>query len=166
MGGCGDRVIRSEVVVTAGADAVWKAWTTPEGITSFFAPACNVELEVDGRYEILFAPHAQPGSRGAEGTRILALQPPKMLSFTWNAPPHLRDVRHQRTHVVVRPHPLSDGRTKVTLIHDGWGEGGEWDQAFQYFVRAWNEVVLPRLRFRFSVGPVDWENLPDIDGLN
>jgi uncharacterized protein YndB with AHSA1/START domain len=166
LAGRGDRRIRGEVIVSAEAEAVWEAWTTPDGITSFFAPACNVALEVDGRYEILFAPHAQPGSRGSEDARILALQPLKMLSFTWNAPPHLREVRQQRTHVVVRLHPLSDGQTRVTLVHDGWGEGGEWDQAYEYFVRAWNEVVLPRLRFRFSVGPIDWQNPPDTDDLS
>ena len=40
------------------------------------------------------------------------------------------------------------------------GEGGEWDKAFAYFVSDWKDVVLPRLRYRFSVGPVDWENPP------
>ena len=25
---------------------------------------------------------------------------------------------------------------------------------------AWKDVVLPRLKYRFSVGPVNWENPP------
>ena len=156
-----DRLIRAEITVPANLDAVWEAWTTEAGINTFFGPAGRVELRVDGPYEILFDLEAEPGQRGGEGLRILAIQPKSMLSFTWNAPPRLPNVRRQRTHVVVRFKELSQGGTQVTLTHDGWGEGEEWDQAFAYFSRAWGEVVLPRLRYRFSVGPVDWDNLPE-----
>lgn len=155
-----NRVIRGEVVVEADLDAVWDAWTTEDGIASFFAPACNIDLRVGGRYEILFDPAAEPGNRGAEGVVILALQPRRMLAFTWNAPPHMAEIRKQWTHVTVRFQPVGDERTKITLFHDGWGEGPEWDEAFEYFNRAWNDVVLPRLEYRFSVGPVDWNAPP------
>jgi uncharacterized protein YndB with AHSA1/START domain len=155
-----DRAIRGEVIVEAGLDAVWDAWTTEDGIVSFFAPACNIDLRIGGAYEILFDPEAQPGRRGAEGVNILALQPKRMLAFTWNAPPSMPEVRKQWTHVVVRFQPLGDARTKIVLFHDGWGEGPEWDEAFDYFTRAWNDAVLPRLQYRFSVGPVDWQDPP------
>jgi uncharacterized protein YndB with AHSA1/START domain len=156
------RAIRGEVLLDAGIEAVWDAWTTPEGVTSFFSPACNIDLRVNGLYEILFDPDAEPGHRGAEGVRILAIQPKKMLAFTWNAPPHLPEARKQWTHVVIRFYELGADRTRVTLFHDGWGEGGEWDQAFDYFTRAWLKAVLPRLEYRFSTGPVDWENPPKL----
>lgn len=153
-----DRVVRACAVVEASQAEAWLAWTTPEGVRSFFAPECSIELCVGGRYEILFDPHAQPGERGAEGTRILALQPKEMLSFTWVAPPHLDTIREQRTHVVVRFFPESGGRTKVQLVHDGWGAGDQWDEAYEYFVHAWQAVVFPRLKRRFLEGPINWES--------
>lgn len=152
-----ERAITCEVTVKAPIEKVWEAWTTQEGITSFFAPGCNVDLRADGLYEIFFAPDAEPGMRGADDMRILALQEPSMLSFTWNAPPSLPKVRGQRTHVTLRLEPAGDGRTCVRLTHDGWGDGGEWDKAFAYFERAWNEVVLPRLVKRFRNGPISWD---------
>ena len=118
-----DRVIRGEVVVAAPPDEVWEAWTTAEGIKSFFAPDCNVECRVGGPYEIFFDPDAPTGQKGGEGLEILALQPKVMLAFTWNAPPRMADVRQQRTHVVIRLHSLGERRTRVTLWHDGWGVG-------------------------------------------
>lgn len=154
------RVIRGEVVVESELEEVWKTWTTAQGLMTFFAPDCRIDLRVDGAFEILFNPDAEPGSRGAEGTRIMAFQPNSMLGFTWSAPPHLPEVRNQWTHVVVRFESLEGGRTKVSLSHDGWGQGGQWDLAYDYFVRAWKEVVLPRLRYRFSEGPVDWSKPP------
>lgn len=158
-----DRVIEGEVVVEASVGEVWDAWTTEQGVTSFFAPAANVELWVNGRYEILFNPEAEPGQRGAEGTRVLAFQVNKMLAFTWNAPPYLGAVREQLTHVLIRLKEVAAGKTRVRLVHSGWGEGGEWDQAFVYFVRAWKEVVLPRLEYRFSVGAIDWNHPPSLN---
>jgi len=160
MSGCGpDRVLEKKATVDASIGPVWEAWTTEEGIKSFFAPACNVDIRVDGPFEILFDPGAEPGKRGAEGCRILAFQPEKMLAFTWNAPPHLAEARKQWTHVVVWFEEAGPGSTSITIRHDGWGEGCEWDQAFEYFDRAW-ETVLRWLRHRFDTGPVDWNNPP------
>ena len=156
------RVIRGKVVVDARIDAVWEAWTTEEGLKSFFAPDCNLDLRVGGAFELLFDLDAEPGQRGSEGCTLLGIQPKAMLSFTWNAPPHLPNVREQLTHVVVRFRELSPATTEVTLTHDGWGEGKEWDEAYDYFTRAWNDIVLPRLAYRFSVGPVDWSDPPNV----
>lgn len=153
-----ERVIRSDVMVPAPVHEVWQAWATVEGAESFFAPRCRIELRPGGAYEMLFVPDAAPGSRGGEGNVVLAVQPERMLSFTWNAPPSLPGVRDQRTHVVVRFFETGEEATRVTVHHDGWGEGGEWDQAFQYFTRAWNDVVLPRLLHRFQHGPIDWSD--------
>ena len=91
---------------------------------------------------------------------VLAFQPGRMLAFTWNAPPHLPEVRGHMTHVIVRLSEVDPETTRVSLTHDGWGDGGEWDQAFDYFSRAWAKVVLPRLVYRFRTGPVDWKNPP------
>ncbi len=155
-----DRVIRGEVVVEASLAEVWEAWTTAEGIRTFFAPDCNVDLRVDGPYEMFFDLDAEPGQKGGEGAKILAFQPKVMLAFTWNAPLHMPNVRKQFTHVVLRFTELAERQTAVSLSHDGWGEGEEWDEAFAYFTRAWNDIVLPRLKYRFSVGKVDWDTPP------
>ncbi|MBN2413034.1 SRPBCC domain-containing protein [candidate division KSB1 bacterium] len=154
------RIINKQVTVNASIDKVWEAWTTSEGIKSFFAPDCRIDLKVGGAYEMYFIPDAEPGSRGGEGVKILALQPPNMLSFTWNAPPHLPNVRKQFTHVTVKLTPEGDNTTRVLLTHDGWGDGEEWDKAFEYFDGVWEQVVLQRLIYLFSVGPIDWDNPP------
>ena len=157
-----DRVIRGEVVVEASVDEAWDAWTTEEGLKTFFAPECNIDLRVDGPYEMFFDLDEEPGRRGSEGTRILAFQPKVMLAFTWNAPLHLPHVREHFTHVVVRFRELAERQTAVSLTHDGWGEGEEWDEAYTYFQRAWNDVVLPRLKYRLLVGAIDWNSPPKL----
>lgn len=155
-----EKTIRAEVIVQAPIEAVWEAWTTEAGAASFFAPACRIELQVDGAYEMYFNPQAKSGERGGEGMRILALDPPRMLAFTWNAPPHLANVREQRTFVQVKLEPVSSSETKVQLVHTGFGDGGQWEESYTYFNHAWPEIVLPFLQHRFAEGPIDWANPP------
>ena len=95
-----ERSITREVVVKAPVEAVWKSWTTSEGIQSFFAPEAHVEARPEGAFHVHFNPYAPPGAKGADDMRVLAVQEKKLISFTWNAPPpparrpsttHLRD---------------------------------------------------------------------------
>ncbi len=160
----GERVILGQVEVDAPIGEVWKAWTTSEGAETFFAPKCRIDARPGGAYEIYFDLEAEPGKQGGEGMIVMAVQPERMLSFTWNAPPHLPAVRSQMTHVTLRLEEVGGSRTRVLLRHDGWGDGGEWDQAYAYFQRAWGQVVLPRLKHRFAVGPIDWQQRPDLGG--
>jgi uncharacterized protein YndB with AHSA1/START domain len=156
VAGAAERAIDKEVVVAATPAQVWEAWTTRTGITSFFAPDAEIDARVGGAFHIHFDPLAEPGAKGADDMRFMALQPNRMLSFDWNAPPHLPQARAQRTFVVVRLEPVDERQTRVTLHHTGWGEGGEWDKAYAYFERAWPSV-LANLRKRFESGPIDWK---------
>ena len=150
-----ERAIDKSVEIAATLDQAWDAWTTRAGIASFFAPDAVIDARVGGAFSIHIDPGAPAGSRGADDMRFMALQPKRMISFDWNAPPHLPEARAQRTFVVVRFEPLGERSTRVSLHHTGWGDGGQWDQAYSYFDRAWGNV-LANLKKRFEQGPQDW----------
>ncbi len=137
------RMLRKEVTVRASLDAVWHAWTTPEGIASFFAPESKIELKPGGAYELYIdnRPETPEGSRGCEGCTVLSLVPRAMLSFTWNAPPTFPNLRFERTTVALLFQESGPEEIRVQLTHLGWGEGFEWDQAYDYFDRAWDWVL-------------------------
>jgi len=137
------RMLQKEVLVSASPEEVWNAWTTPEGISSFFAPKARVELKVDGVYELYFAPDAPEGQRGSEGCKILSFLPNEMLSFTWNAPPSIPNLRNAgvKTQVILRISSAGADRTSVQLTQWGFGEGDDWGQYRQYFDRAWGNVL-------------------------
>lgn len=156
----GARALRLCIDVPAAQAELWSAWTTPAGLTGWFAPAAHVEPCPLGAYELFFFPDAPAGQRGAEDNFLLALQEPEFLSFTWDAPPHLPDVRRQRTSVTVRLEALTPETTRVWFEQTGWGRGGQWDAAFDYFSAAWPKV-LARLHRRFADAPLDWEHLPE-----
>lgn len=152
-----ERSLDKEVIIKASLAQAWQSWTTREGITSFFAPDARIEARVGGAFQIYIDPGAEPGMRGADEMRFMALQPHRMLSFDWNAPPSLPEARAQRTFVILRFEPVDDQHTRVRLHHTGWGDGGEWDKAYAYFDRAWGRV-LANLQQRWDSGPIDWSD--------
>ncbi len=136
-----DRVLKKEVTVPVPVDRAWQAWTTTEGVKSFFSSEAEVELRVGGRFEIYFLTDAPYGSKGSEDCKILSYLPNRMLSFEWNAPPSFGDLRGIHTHVVLFFDVVNPRQTKVTLSHLGWGSGEEWDKLYDYFDNAWGRVL-------------------------
>jgi uncharacterized protein YndB with AHSA1/START domain len=153
------RAIRYEFIVAAPPSQVWEALTTAGGLQSFFAPGAEIELRAFGKFSIQFDP-AHPGS-SAEDNVVLAFQPERMLSTTWNAPPAFPEVRPLRTFLQFRLTPDGAARTRVLLVHTGFGTGGQWDGTFRYFTGAWTWVAAA-LQYRFDHGPIDWTAPPDL----
>lgn len=156
-----EKMLSMSIEVNASVDSVWSRWTTDAGRKKFFAPSSKMELKTLGFMEILFAPSAPEGQRGAENNRVLALQDKQMLSFTWDAPPQFPEIRKQRTIVVVRLEKLEEKKTKVTLNQMGWGTTSEWDAVYSYFSKAWSTFVLPNLKYSLEVAPVEWTDFPN-----
>ncbi len=131
------------LILPANRETLWWKWTTHEGLKTFFGGDNKVELLPGGAYEIYFLLENPPGTRGGEGNKVLSFLPHEMLSFTWNAPPTIPEVRnhHHRTWVVVTFTSIDANRTEVSLKHVGWLDGEKWDETIAYFENAWSIVM-------------------------
>jgi hypothetical protein len=89
------RMIRAEATVKAPVAEVWQAWTTSAGAETFFAPKANIQLALGRPYEIYFDPKDE--RKGTKGLKILSYAPEEMISFQWNAPPEMPEVRDRGT---------------------------------------------------------------------
>ncbi len=153
-----DRILVKDVTVKAPLAEVWKAWTTVAGVRTFFAPDAKIEAVAGGPYEVYFSKDAPAGARGADGCKVLAVDPMRSFAFDWNAPPTMPEVRKKRTNVLVQLEEKGPRETHVRLVSLGWGTGEEWVQSWQYFDKAWS-FVLGNLQKRFAEGPIDWKSM-------
>ena len=113
-------------------------------------PETSIDLRVGGPLELYFDPTAPEGQRGSEGCAYLGYVPGEMISFTWNAPPHL-PLRSENTWVVITFTPTENDNTRVRLVHTGFLDGSDWDDYMAYFERAWASVLdLERTSRSFS----------------
>lgn len=138
-----DKQIAKSATVNTPIEAVWRLWTTHEGLKSFFGYDNTVELVPGGPFEIYFLKEAPYGERGSETCKVLSFLPLRMLSFSWNAPPDQSFVRNNsyKTWVVIQFEETEGGGTRVLLHHLGWPLGEEWDKAYSYFDSAWGKVI-------------------------
>ncbi len=145
-------VLEKEVTVAASLDEVWHAWTTAEGLATFFSKQSRVELRVGGDYDMFL--NIEPdhnGKRGSEGCKVLSYLPKEMLSFEWTFPPSIPTLRDRdaKTHVVLRFDPIGERRVRVRFSQLGWQAGEDWDAGYAYFDKAW-DGVLKKLENRFE----------------
>jgi uncharacterized protein YndB with AHSA1/START domain len=152
-----EKLLTKTVQVPASPAEVWRAWTTVEGIRTFFAPDAKLEIKPGGPFEVYFGDEEPEGEKGSEGCRVLSYVPLRMLSFTWGAPPQYQRSRREIAQWVVVFMEASGDGTLVTLFELGWKDDDEGRAVYQYFDRAWT-TVLARLAYSFSSGPMDWKN--------
>ena len=136
--------------INAPVAEVWKAWTTTEGIESFFAPkAVKVEPVPGGAFELWFGVDQPEGSRGCEGCKVHSVRPMEQLVLEWNAPPTIPAIRPLRTLVYLDFKPLPGNKTELTLRNFGYGDGDDWAKNKAYFAAAW-PAVMANLEKRFA----------------
>ena len=137
-----------EVTIPAPRVAVWRAFTTSEGLSTWLTPGAVVDLRKGGEWTAHF-----PGGSTGGGT-IVSFVPEEEITLAALAPDRFPHVRADRT--TVRFQFVVQGEsTLVKLTQTGWKSGEEWDRAFEYLARG-NAQMLETLHRRFVSGPIDW----------
>lgn len=145
-------IVEHTRVIDAPLSEVYQRFSTSPGWKNFLDVNARIEPVPGGTFEIEFDPDAPLGKRGSEGCTVLSVDPGRMISFSWNAPPKFEFARQQRSWVVVTFEELAPARTRVRLRHLGFAElsarfpehSKEFVQTRAYFQRAW-EMVLDKL---------------------
>jgi uncharacterized protein YndB with AHSA1/START domain len=137
-----------EVTIPAARPAVWDAFTTSVGLSTWLTPGAVVDLRSGGEWTAHF-----PGGSTGGGT-ILSFVPEKEIVISAMAPEQFPTVRKERT--TARFEFTAKGNaTLVRLTQTEWRPGEEWDKAYDYLAGG-NAQMLETLLRRFRDGPIDW----------
>ena len=143
-----EKVLVLALTIPAPLPAVWQAFTTSEGLSTWLTPGAVVDLRVGGEWTAHF-----PGGSTGGGT-ILSFVPEKELVLSAMAPDRFPNVRAQRTKARFRFEARGDS-TLVELMQTGWQSGDEWTRAYEYLAVG-DAQLLVTLHHRFVSGPIDW----------
>jgi uncharacterized protein YndB with AHSA1/START domain len=143
-----EKALIIEVAIPASTGAVWKAFATSDGLSTWLTPGAVVDLRKGGEWTAHF-----PGGKTGGGT-ILSFVPEQEMIMSAMAPEQFPTVRAERT--TARFQFIANGEsTIVRLTQTGWKTGDEWDKAYDYLAQG-NAQLLETLRRRFVSGPIDW----------
>lgn len=147
--------ITNTATIDIGIDDMWAAWTTTQGADTWLAPATEINGRPGGVFRAIYNPAAtRVIDRGNDG-KIIAMEPNKMLVFTWMTPLHMQDLKGNSTVLMVYFHALGPNKTRVDITNFGYGQGPSWQAAYDYNVKGWDRI-LSALEYRFENGPIDW----------
>ena len=129
--------IRHSILINAPIQTVWRILTTPEHV-AVWVGAVGFQPQVGAEFEF----HAPPQGNwdGITHSKVLHLDPPHRLVFTWGVPNSpITEVEFTLREVGVQ--------TEVTLVHSGWDQFPPevkpiWDGLNQ----GWSGHVLPQLK--------------------
>lgn len=140
-----NRIIHHSVLLRCDTHQGFEMFTANELLQSWLTTLAEVEPLVGGKYELFWDP-VNKESNSTIGCKVTAIEPGKFLSFEWKGPEqfqHFMNNADPLTHVVVFFVPYVEGSTPCTevhLIHSGWGTSAEWEEARQWFEKAWSNA--------------------------
>ena len=143
-----DKALVIEISIPATRAAVWHAFASSEGLSTWLTPGAVVDLRPGGEWTAHY-----PGGKTGGGT-ILSFIPEKEMVLSAMAPEWFPTVRAERTRARFEFESRGDS-TVVRLTQTGWKSGAEWDKAYEYLT-AGNAQLLATLHRRFVNGPLDW----------
>lgn len=141
-----EKVIHRIARIQCNSDRAFDMFTNNQLLESWFPVEANVEPVVGGKYE-LFWDSEDKENNSTIGCKVTAIEPGKLIAFEWKGPVEFKEFMNNAdplTHVVVIFLPCpneNDPCTEVHVIHSGWRSTEEWEEARQFFERAWNEEL-------------------------
>lgn len=142
--------IVTEGVIDATVGAVWRAWTTSEGLRSWLAPHAEIDLRIDGVMRSNYDPKSSLGGSGTIENKILAFEPQRMLSIKVTKAPEkfpFKSIVHEMW-TVLYFQSTSDGKTLLRIVGMGFGTDEESQKMKDYFTRG-NAFTLSQLQTHF-----------------
>lgn len=137
-----DKIIHKKIMLNIPISSAYKYFTDNELLEQWLAFKADVDPIVGGKYE-LFWDADNLDQDSTAGCKLLVVDIEKVLNFEWKGPTQFAEIMNQErplTNVTVFFSEV-DESAEVNLLHTGWGEGTEWDNARKWFSSAWGKAL-------------------------
>lgn len=140
-----DKIIYCSLQLECNPQKAFEMFTVNEHLEKWLTKEAAVEPKVGGKYELFWRPEDKDHD-STIGCKISTFHPGTLLSFEWKGPQQFEFMNNVRplTHVVVTFIPKGNG-TELHLVHTGWRNTPEWEEARTWFEKAW-ELAFSELQ--------------------
>ncbi len=134
-----ERKVRQSIIIETTPELAFEAVTTASELREWCSDEAWTEVRPGGRFEVRW----NQGYRG-EGT-FTELDPPHRAAVTW------RGTGEPGETAVEFQVKSTRGGTEVTIVHSGFGDGEEWDEALAASENGWT-TGLENLKSTLETG--------------
>jgi len=139
------KIIQIEIELNCDISEAFEFFTVSEKLESWLPEKAEVEPKIGGKYELFWDPQ-NPDINSTIGCRITSFEKDKFLSFEWKGPEMFQSFMNfcdPLTHVVVvfTPSLKDPKKSLVCLFHSGWRDDPGWQEARNYFEKAWSGAL-------------------------
>ena len=128
----GSRRIELERTVDAPRDQVWKAWADPAALASWFCDRAEFTPRPRSSYTFLGVGH------GEQRGEVLRVETGARLSLSWDIPAAKGTTELD---LQLLPADTDPSKTRIALVHSGWGEGEAWGPEWRATRCSWRSVL-------------------------
>ena len=143
-----DRIIYHSTTVKCKPIEAFEFFTLNKHLEKWLTKVAEVEPKVGGKYELFWNPEDKEND-STVGCKILAIIDGKFLCFEWKGPKqfkHFMNTIRPLTNVTV--FFISDPKeTEIHLLHTGWRDSPEWEEARQWFDKVWKMALEELQRY-------------------
>jgi len=153
----GDRAIQLSIDVAGAQQAVFDAFATTDGFTSWAVPLARVDMRVGGIVETNYNADAKFGSPDNIKNVVVAYIPGRLIVLRNVQAPRtfVHPELFQRTVTIIEFAAIDAGNTRVTITNSGYGSSPDFDRIYKMF--EWGDAyTLAGVKRRFDQGPIDW----------
>jgi uncharacterized protein YndB with AHSA1/START domain len=141
-----DTIIYHSINLTCSPNEAFEFFTVNKHLEKWLTVLADVEPKIGGKYELFWNPEDREND-STIGCKILAVSQGRFLCFEWKGPKQFKRLMNEvrpLTNVAVFFIPEPEG-TEVHLLHTGWRDMAEWEEARRWFDKAW-EISLTKLQ--------------------
>jgi uncharacterized protein YndB with AHSA1/START domain len=134
-----DKIIHLSLKLHCNSHQAFELFTDNQLLESWLVDVAEVEPVIGGKYELFWEPDDRENN-STIGCKITALETDQLIAFEWRSPKqykHFANNADPLTHVVVSFYPEGEWTT-IHLVHSGWRETPEWEEARQWQDQAWS----------------------------
>ncbi len=133
-----DKIIYRSASLRCDTQKAFEMFTLNKHLEKWLTQKADVEPRIGGKYELFWNPKDREND-SAIGCKVLAVHQNKFLSIEWKGPKQFKHFVNEvrpLTNVVVFFIPCQK-HTEVHVLHTGWRDTPEWEEARQWFDKAW-----------------------------
>lgn len=140
-----ENIIQITVEIESDVKQAFRMFTVNELLENWLTEKAEVEPKVEGKYELYWDPDNRE-INSTIGCTITGFEQDTFVSFDWKGPVEFQSFMNSAdplTHVIVffSPSSYNPDKTTIRLFHTGWRKDREWQQARNYFEKAWSQAL-------------------------